>query len=118
MSLDQQSLRSKTVRDATRHYPVLHYSWNNDNGILEDVTYTPYTDDEIRDLGRNPKEIGELGSIKGVVRCGGQFSRLFHVTHNTPWPIGKRITFDWFTADKDVRENKDGTFSYVRCTCG
>lgn len=105
------------MRDKTRHYPVLHYSWNNDKGILENATYTPYTDDEIRSLGCNPEVTGELGSIEGTVRCGGQFSRLFHATSVTPWPIGKRITFDYFTADRDVRQNQDESYSYVRCTC-
>ncbi len=104
------------MRTETIHYPVLHYSWNNDNGILEDVTYTPYTDDELRSLGMKPEEVGEVGSIQGTVRCGGQFARLFHATNTTPWPIGKRITFDYFTADRDVRRNNDESFSYSRCT--
>lgn len=105
------------MRDATRHYPVLHYSWNNDRGILTDVTYTPYTDDEIRDLGRDPDTIGELGHITGTVRCGGEFARLFHATAHRAWPVGEPQSFGWFTADRDVRENADGTFSYDRCTC-
>ena len=106
------------MRDKKRHYPVLHYSWNNDNGVLIDVVYTPYTDDQIRDLNRKPEEVGELGRIVGTVRSGGQTSRLFHASATRPWPVGELMTFDWFTADRDVRKSLDGTFSYTRCTCG
>lgn len=117
MSFDSQTTEGKNMRHLQRHYPVLHYAWNNDIGILENVTYTPYTDDEIRNLHRDPAKIGELGRIEGTVRCGGQFSRLFHATSVKPWPIGKIISFDWFTADRDCHETAENEFAYSRCTC-
>ncbi len=106
------------MRNEVRHYPELRYSWNNENGVLTNVTYTPYTDDEIRDhLGRNPLEVGELGKIEGIVKSGGESSRLFHCTAHKPWPVGERRSFDWFTADRDVRNLGDGVFAYSRHTC-
>ena len=105
------------MRDKTRHYDVLQYSWNNDRGVLTDVTYVPYTDEEIRDLNRDPATIGELGRITGTVHSGGQSSRLFHATAFRAWPVGELKSFDWFTADRDVRNMGAGKFSYTRCTC-
>ncbi len=106
------------MRTEKRHYPVLHYSWNNDRGVLTDVTYTPWTDEHIRSVNRDPATIGEVGTIEGTVRSGGQSSRLFHATAHRAWPVGEPQSFDWFTADRDVRDLGNGEFSYTRCTCG
>lgn len=105
------------MRDKVRLYPVLRYSWNNDNGVLTHVIYTPWTDEQIRAVNRDPATIGEVGTITGIVRSGGQSSRLFHARATRPWPVGEPLSFDWFTADRDVRDLGDGEFAYTRCTC-
>ena len=98
-----------------RHYDRVCYSWNNDNGILTDVTFTPYTAEDLVAMGRSPEVNEGFGWIEGTVESGGTDSRLFHATATNKWEVGSRMRFHYFTADRDVRKI-NGDHVYVRCT--
>jgi len=108
---DNQGANMKQI-----HYDRLRYSWNNDNGVLVDVVFTPYTKEDLVAMGRmdtNPDE--GFGWIEGTVESGGTYSRLFHATATSDWPRGYRKRFHYFTASRDVRKHGD-EYEYTRCT--